>query len=374
VASIEEPLATMQESPISLQPEPSLGPQRATAAQLLIDMPAESAARLLTRSLFEQLAQLPVPKADGRDVAPWGFAEIFHASVDRLSACVTLYADALTDSVPRKIRRRLRALSRASERRHRADVQLAWLAQVSAPARHEPDAVAGMTDDVAAAAWLGQRASRRRARASASLERAHRDADQLRRVAKRLGTYTTAVRLDDMAPLKSFAAMTGDLVLAGASDLRTDLAAMRPANVRSIRRALRTARRISYLLEPVRVHVDGMTTTTEQLRALQSGLERLDRVAAVVSAILRAGRRAGAQHMTTLLQAELTSDGNDGAVAAPSGASPAYDLRAGLLALARQLRAEVLQVTEAFGSRWGPSEIGVLTDGLEQCARQLGGS
>jgi hypothetical protein len=329
----------------SSSPSPFTPPRRSAVPQLLIEMPAESAARLLVRSLLEQVSHLAAQESVPLD-------DRWRVAADRLSTSVALYADVLIGSIPRKARRRVRQLPRQANRLHRAEAQLAWLSQF-------PPA----DDDGAAAAWLRQRVMRRQLAARAALERAHRDVAKLQRLSKSLGVYTTAVRLDDMPPPRSFAALTGDLVRDEAEQLRKGLAGLRPTRIRSVRRALDASRRLGYLLEPVRVHMVGMTSVTDRLGALQDSLERLAELGAVATAILRAGRRAGGLYMTTVVRAELFEQ--------PSSEAAPQDLRAGLLALARRLRGEIVPAFEQFASDWGEEEIGGLAAGLDACTAQL---
>src|SRR3954451_4923978 len=125
-------------------------------SQLLVEMPAQSAARLLTLSLLERLPQYapaltsPDPHQALRHVA--GYRSI----VRRLRASMALYDDALGDGVPRKARRRLRRLSDMAERLYHADVQLAWCA------RHTPEAghvasVGVLGDGARTSIWLCDR-------------------------------------------------------------------------------------------------------------------------------------------------------------------------------------------------------------------------
>jgi len=188
------------------------------SSQLLVDMPAQSAARLLTLSLLEQLPQNAsvLASPDARDVSRYIAA--YRSVVRRLRACLALYADAFGDGVPRKARRRLRAVSDAAERLYRADVQLAWCAR-HAPGPGHVETVGLLGDGARTSIWLGDRVGRRRDRAVRLLQRVQGDSRPLRRIAKRLGVYTTAVRLDAVTPQQSFARMTGEQLVATARAL-----------------------------------------------------------------------------------------------------------------------------------------------------------
>ena len=185
-------------------------------SQLLVEMPAEGAARLLTLSLLEQLPQYASETGSLRPQHASRYAAGYGATVRRLRASLALYADALGDGIPRKARRRLRALQQAAERLYRADVQLAWCAR-HAPAPGHAESAGMVGDGARASMWLCDRIARRRERARRLLQHAQSDSRALRRIAKRLGVYTTAVRLDSVTTQHSFARLTSDQIV-----LRTD--------------------------------------------------------------------------------------------------------------------------------------------------------
>lgn len=116
-----------------------------------------------------------------------------------------------------------------------------------------------------------------------------------------------------------------------------------------------------------------MAAVSERLRTLQAALERLADIGAIASAILRAGRRAGAMHMTELLRVELSRTMEPDALPPDSSGAlvPPNDFRPGLLALASQLRAEVTESFEGFRVQWGQKEVGGLAVELERCAERL---
>ena len=126
----------------------------AIVAQLLIDMPAESAARLLTLSLLEQLSLHTAPRRtapfDGaRDVAAVAVrGDGYRAALNRLRGCIAIYDEILGASITRKVRRRLRTTAKAANDLHDVDVQVAWLARaVRAGARCAPSGLPQPNDE-----------------------------------------------------------------------------------------------------------------------------------------------------------------------------------------------------------------------------------
>ena len=339
-------------------------------AQLLIEMPAEGAARLITLSLLEQLSQYAATSAaNGDGPHPPQHVAPYRAAVRRLRACLMLYADALGDSVPRKARRRLRELGDAAERLHRADVQLTWLARRGPAPGTDTAGLPG--DGARAAIWLSDRIVRRRQRALRALLRTQRDVRPLRRIAKRLGVYTTAVRLDAEVMQQSFARMTSDQLLihtdALGSAMRTTSAAISRAE---LRRALQAVEHVAYLLEPLRTHAD-VEALSERVTVVRAALERLHHTIIVGRAIVRGGRRVGALHAAAALQEAIWGLSPPVANGRPP-ATPA-DLQRGLLVLAESLHDEVARSLEALTASWEQSGADEFIERLVSIAAQLQG-
>lgn len=344
-------------------------------SQLLVDMPAQSAARLLTLSLLEQLPQYAgalmsaEPRYASRHVA--GYRSI----VRRLRASMGLYDDALGDGVPRKTRRRLRTLSEAAERLYRADVQLAWCA------RHAPEpghvaAVGVLGDGARASIWLCDRVARRRERALRLLRRVQSDTQPLRRIAKRLGVYTTAVRLDTVTTQHSFARMTGDQLIGIATTLGATMHAVRAeSSEAALRNALRCTERLAYLLDPLRAYAD-VEEPIERLNQLRVLLERFDHSAIVARAIVRGGRRVAAEHAGDALYSAIWPRPD---APPPTATTPTYgpvpvtpaDLQRGLLVMAEALHDEVARALLELESSWPPSAIDLLANDVVAIATRL---
>ena len=325
-------------------------------SQLLIEMPAEGAARLLTLSLLEELSQYAAGTASDPRLTI-RHAAAYRAGVRRLRSCIVLYADALDDGVTRKARRRLGSLSNAAERFHRADVQFSWCsARVSTPVHAAGVGVPG--DGARAAVWLCDRIERRRERAVRALHRAQSDGRPLRRIAKRLGVYTTAVRLDAIQTSHSFARMTSDQLIANADALGTALRTARGAGSHAeLRRALRSAERLTYLLEPIRAYADTDEPSARVIE-LRTVLDRLDGAAIVGRAIVRGGRRVAALHAQEVLRTAIWPAGELPAIAETgNGRAPVTqaDLQRGLLVLAEELRDEAAREYETLSRVWEES-------------------
>ena len=342
-------------------------------SQLLVEMPAEGAARLLTLSLLEQLPQyasatgLLHPQQASRYAAGYG------ATIRRLRASLTLYADALGDGIPRKARRRLRALQQAAERLYRADVQLAWCAR-HAPAPGHAESVGMVGDGARASMWLCDRIARRRERAGRLLQRTQSDSRALRRIAKRLGVYTTAVRLDSVTTQHSFARLTSDQIIAVAGTLGAAMKSVPGAGGEAaLSDALRSAEHLVYLLDPLRAYAD-VEEPSARLRHLLALLERLDHAAIVGRAIVRSGRRVAAAHSGEVLNAAIwPSPEMASTERASNGKAPvsSADLTRGLLVLAEALHDEIAHALHELEAAWPPRALDQLIKDVVAVATRL---
>ena len=160
--------------------------------------------------------------------------------------------------------------------------------------------------------------------------------------------YTTAVKLDDMRQPQTFAELTAALLEAEATRASTLVTGATLTNNRSARRALESAQRLAYLLEPVHMHLDDAAGVVNDLTELQADLARLATFASMANAITRAGRRAGALHMAASLRHALFGRGPDADV----------DWRPELLSLAWRLRGELTSEFNAFAAKWQQSQRG----------------
>src|SRR5687768_16746999 len=247
-------------------------------------MPAEGAARLLALSLLEQLSLAETTAGDGAGSSS-GRDDTYRNTLNRLRACLTLYGVALGESVSRKARARLRATAKAANALHRVERQLAWLSlrtQSGAnPVESDNGAVSGFaldpsvrpSDRTLAIRWLRERLTRRRQVAALALQEAKANARPLRRLAKKLSVYTTAIRLDDMELSSSFGVLTGRQLLGAVDALRPALARIDGMTARrTLRRIRRDADRVVYLLEPVRSSVAAAAPVAESARSVRDAL------------------------------------------------------------------------------------------------------
>ncbi len=372
---------------------------------LLARAPAEGArlvALFLTTRAAEAHAALAGPDGGAAGAgAPAGrdpeALHDFRVALRRLRVALKAFAPELSESVPKSVLRRLRALARATNPARDAEVQLAWLAgqrsrlysrQRAGAALLRQQLTAAHGDAVAAAAdAFGPRAGR-----------------TLAKLARALPVYTRTARValpdDHPAAAPTFAGTLASRVRAGAvvlGDSLSSLAAVRAgadvggAGVESelAHEARLAAKRVRYLLAPVGRFVDGAPPLLERLRALQDEfgtLHDLDVLAGTMERALAAADADTAEQGAGAPTAGTPAVGPaaDGDAAAGSGepaAAPdaaAADLapalpdpRPGLQGLARRARAQREALAREIGARWLDGGATALVAELDACAAVL---
>ena len=337
--------------------------------QLLIEMPAEGGARLLTLSLLEQLMQGLGPLSDpSKASSP---STTFEGMLARLRGCMTIYSDALGDDIPRKARRQLRQLSDTVRRLRQADTQLGWITRYLYASVDRIEDSTSATDGRIAARWLNERVVRRRRRAERAFDRTRAASRPLKRLAKRLGHYTTAVRIDEMPTQRSFAALTGTEVVTAAARLGDAFAALRMANdPRAARRALTASVHVLYLIEPIREYVD-VEALSREVQALRAARQRLDDLALVTRVMIRGAQRIGASFASEQLRSTLWPSRR---VDAPVDVDTLAQLSAvqrGLVVMATSLGNELASASETFASVWLTDRAGKLVDEIRRVGSSL---
>jgi CHAD domain-containing protein len=215
----------------------------------------------------------------------------FRVAVRRLRSWLRAFDDELGDAIRGKDRKELRAIARASNPGRDVEVQLEWLAGVGA--RLNLRRRRGVR-------WMREYLALRRHGADAELERAVRDdfpplRDRLR---TSLSSFVEHVDMGGAAPLTLGSAI-GEHVVAQANALGACLAQVHTvSDEHEAHEARIAAKRLRYLLEPVRDSTVDPGKVLKKLKSLQDGL--------------------GALHDTHVMAAELhqASQGSDVPVSA----------------------------------------------------------
>jgi CHAD domain-containing protein/CYTH domain-containing protein len=298
----------------------------------LLDLPAEEAARLIALSLLERAAAAAARMADPSDLQA---LHDFRVATRRLVACLQAYRPEIDGSVSSRIRRRLRRLARVTTRSRDLEVHLTWDRQ------QEDDLTARQRVGLR---WHIGRLEARRQRADRAV---YRDV-QTRfrklepRLRRRLQVYRIRIEHDPARRRHEAAAVLGSRIRKFGGDLEWRLAEIGSIqDERQVHRARLAAKRLRYLLEPIRSEAQGVEPLIVRLRQLQDHLGELHDSQTLQDDLTAALVDAGEEHRRRLSRAVHTAAKGDG-IAEDAGEDP----RPGLLKLARRLRGrEVLAFT-----------------------------
>ena len=229
----------------------------------LLARPAEESSRLLALAYLDEIARAETRLANPED----GEAlHDFRVGLRRLRSCGRAYRLPLKGSVTRKVRRRLRTLTQATNAGRDAEVQLGWL-------RSRVDQV--HPTDLQGLSWLIGRLEGRR------FEMIHIATDDVRRrfaklagkLRPRLGTFRMAIRTGPGQEQRSFGRVTGELIRAQVAEFAEDLKRMQgPGDVAGLHTTRISAKRLRYLLEPLARRTPGARSVVTQLKEVQDAL------------------------------------------------------------------------------------------------------
>jgi CHAD domain-containing protein len=304
----------------------------------LLDLPAEEAARLIALGLLEQTADAARRLSDPTD--PIALHD-FRVATRRLRSCLRAYRPEIDGSVSRRLRRRLARLARETRRSRDLEVHLAWEREQE-PALTERQRV-GLR-------WHLTRLERRRRRADRRLgELVERRFERLdRRFRERLETYRLRIERDPSRRRHEAAAVLGSRIRKFGGDLECRLAEVRRmADEAPAHRARVAAKRLRYLLEPIRSEVEGVEPLIARLRELQNALGDLHDSQTHRSELARELAKAGREHARRLVEAVRTAtlpDVNED----DAGGDP----RPGLLALTERLEEREAEAFAQLRAEW----------------------
>jgi CHAD domain-containing protein/CYTH domain-containing protein len=295
----------------------------------LFDRPTADAARRIARGRMSEASAALDRLKDRRDTEA---LHDFRVAVRRLRSVLRAYRRWVGRAGTTKVRRRLQDLGGATNAGRDAEVQIAWLeVQRSALARGERT---GLN-------WLlrGLRATRRESYAAA---RRHVRAD-FERTAELLEKRLE--ELDGTTP--PFQETFATLLRQHAGDLETRLAAIRgPEDEANAHEARISAKRLRYMLEPVRLEAKGVRPLIEHLKDLQELLGALHDMHVLERVLLAALESVATTKVHTLRS--LAFEGDAPAVQRERR----RDERLGLVALAARARSTRDALFAALTERW----------------------
>ena len=325
-----------------------------------------------------------VPREAARDAEA---LHDFRVALRRLRVVLKAFDPELKGSVPTSVRRRLRAMARATNPARDAEVQLAWLAAQRPRLYSRQRAGALLLKQQLTAA----RAQSVLAAADAFGPRAGRP---LAKLARALPLYTRAVRValpdDHPEAAPTFAGTLASRVRAGAvalGDGLSSLAAVRAgADVGGAAReselaheARLAAKRVRYLLTPVAKFIDGAPALLEWLRALQDEfgtLHDLDVLGETLDRALAAAEAEVAEQADSVIEEPAAADGEVAPLppVVDATAPVAPDPRPGIQGLARRARTQREALAREIGARWLDGGATALVAELDACAAALDAS
>jgi CHAD domain-containing protein len=234
--------------------------------QPLLARDPEEGARLLALAFLDQAAAAFPRLEDHSD--PEGLHD-FRVALRRLRSCLRAYRAQLGRCLPKKLKKRLRRLARATGPGRDTEVQIEWL---RGEGRHlAASHRAGLTWLLAR---LDERLQEAQARLASELDEGFPVLEKDLR--DRLSVYRTEVRLDAQARRATFGEATAAILRDQAAELEAHLACIEDADgEEEAHQARISAKRLRYLLDPLLDEIPSAAPVIKRLKALQDVLGEL---------------------------------------------------------------------------------------------------
>lgn len=304
----------------------------------LLSRPPEEGARLIALSWLDQAAAA-FPRL--QDPADTEALHDFRVALRRLRSCLRSYRPWLEESLPKKLRRRLRDLAGSTGPGRDTEVQIEWLRGRS---RHLG------SYHRAGLAWLVGRLEERMREANEEMsallpKEFPRIEEDLR---DRLSTYHTEVHLAAGAhPVPTLAEVTANILRGQATELESHLARVEdPEDEHEAHEARISAKRLRYLLEPF--DQPEAVALVKKVKKLQDLLGELHDAHVLEAELAESLETAAAERVRRLLEVSLTEAPDDALIRAERRRVK----EAGLLALARLNRARRNRLFEELDADW----------------------
>jgi CHAD domain-containing protein len=301
----------------------------------LLSRPPEEGARLIALSWLDQAAAA-FPRL--QDPADTEALHDFRVGLRRLRSCLRSYRAYLEESLPKKLRRRLRDLAASTGPGRDTEVQIEWLRGRS---RHLS------SYHRAGLAWiLGRLEERMRAaneEMSASLPK------EFPRIEKdlrdRLSTYRTEIHL--ALPSSTLAEATAGILRRQATELESHLALVDgPEDEHESHEARISAKRLRYLLEPF--DLPEAAALVKRVKKLQDLLGELHDAHVLETELSESLQLAASEGVRRLLEVSLSEAPDDALIRAERRRVR----ESGLLALARLNRARRNRLFAELEADW----------------------
>ncbi len=306
------------------------------AREPLLEMAVQDAVRRIARRHLAAAARA-LPRV-GRDRSS---LHAFRVAVRRLRSLLRAYRPWLGRPAGKKVRRRLRRLMRATNAARESDVLLDWLA-AQAPALGK--------EDRPGFEWMRSRLRTRRSKARTSARR-----PLAREFARTAALVKERFERAGEAEVRSFRSAFLEVVGPAAEALREKLGAISSADDQAnVHQARIRAKRLRYLVEPLRSSSEAAGALVKRLRRLQDllgDLHDLDLIETELAAAVEEAAREEARRMFRLAVA-----GKDRRLSRERR----RDERLGILALAARARARRDALYARLAQEWLADRAGAL--------------
>ena len=263
----------------------------------------------------------------------------FRVALRRLRTTLRAYRPLLEDSVHGKPHKRLGEIAEATNRVREAEVALEWLRPLAT----------GMTPaQRVGLQWLIDRIDARRAK---DVEKCLADTRRsftaaARKLQKGLVAYRQTVQTEPSINDESFAAAVRTATVEQARQLDARLGEIQHTEDEAAHRARIAAKRLRYVVEPVRSTLPGGDELITHLKVIQDLLGELHDLQELEKVVRAAVATAAAERAAQLLDAKLTGP-------SPAGPSPRRRGRqSGLVAIAKRIRAREADLFATLRKDW----------------------
>lgn len=307
--------------------------------QPLLSRAPEEGARLLALAFLDQAAAA-FPRL--KDPADTEALHDFRVALRRLRSCLRSYRALLDDSLPRKLRRRLRDLAQETGPGRDTEVQIEWL---------RPRGQHLASSHRAGLLWLLGRLDERMKEAYSHLaehleDRFPQVEEDLR---KRLSVYRTEVHLAAGARRPMFAEATADILRDQAAELEKHLARIEDEDDETEAHEARiSAKRLRYLLEPLVDELPPAGSVVKRLKTLQEILGELHDAHVLETELQTAVIDAAAERARKLFDVSIHEVLDEKVLRAERRRS----VESGIIALARLNRARRDRLFQKLETGW----------------------
>lgn len=301
----------------------------------LLARPAAQSVRLIAQGYLEDATQALERTNDPADDQA---LHDFRVAVRRLRTTLRAYRPLLDDSVDRKARKRLGEVADTTNRLREAEAALEWLRPLET----------GMTaGERVGLAWLIQSIEQQHGKdlESSFAEVRETFTDAARKLHKGLVAYRQTVGAEPAITDISFATAVRSALLEHARQLDDLLGEVHRMDDEAGHRARIAAKRLRYVLEPVKRELDGGPELIKRLKRIQDLLGELHDLQELEARVRTAVGAAAAERAEHLLEATLTET--------PAGRAPRRRGRhAGLVAIAKRIRLRETDLFTELQNEW----------------------